>query len=115
MAKGARSAHDEAYEITPPACGSRPDFTFPIARTCDFSVGTAFVYCDLNPLTEPFFWLLSDKSQWSLSPIDAAKKFESLFWIILKQTTTFGASPPSRKTAKYSGTLALSRQIVNYV
>jgi len=63
MAKGARSAHDEAYEIIPPACGSRPGFYLPNRENCDFSVGTAFVYCDLNPLTEPFFWLLSDKSQ----------------------------------------------------
>ena len=29
--------------------------------------------------------------------------FESLFRTILEQTTTFGASPPSCKTAKYSG------------
>jgi hypothetical protein len=41
------------------------DFTFRIARTCDFSVGTAFIYCDLHPLSEPFFWLLLDESQWS--------------------------------------------------
>jgi len=28
-----------------------PNFTFRIARTCDFSVGTAFVYCGLSPLS----------------------------------------------------------------
>jgi hypothetical protein len=82
MAKGARSAHDEAYEIIPPACGSRPGFYLPNRENCDFSVGTAFVYCALDPLTEPFF---------------------------------FGASPPSRKTAKYPGTLRPTRQTVNHI
>ena len=59
------SAHDEAYETTSPACGSRPGFYFRIARTCDFSVGLLLFSCGLSPLTEPSFWLLSDKSQLS--------------------------------------------------
>ena len=113
MAKGARSAHDEAYEITPPACGSRPDFTFPIARTCDFSVGTAFVYCDLNPLTEPFFRLLSDKSQWSLSPIDAAKKWESVFRIDPKTDNNFWCFATLLVNREVFGHLLLTRQTTN--
>ena len=57
-----------------------PNLIFRIARTCGFSVGTASVYGDLNPLTKAVLWLLSDKSQRSqfLSPIAAPKKFESL-------------------------------------
>ena len=91
-----------------------PNLIFPMARTCGFCVGSAFFYGDLNSLTETCLWLLRDKSQWSEFRVQSPQQRNlnlswilnrrqhriSLFRIILKKTTTFGASPPSRKTAK---------------
>jgi hypothetical protein len=57
-----------------------PDFTFPIARTCDFSVGTAFVYCGLNPLTKPSVWLYQIKvSGLNSEPNQRSKELLNLF------------------------------------
>src|SRR6202035_734240 len=42
LAEGTRSAHDKTYEITPPACGSRPGFYLPNRENVCFSVGAAF-------------------------------------------------------------------------
>ena len=48
LAQGTRSAYDETYELLLLAVDRAPNLTFRIARTCVFSVGTAFVYGDLN-------------------------------------------------------------------